>query len=140
MVRCALMVCFVLGCGCFMQNASPQARATDAVQELNDHSRWGRAHAAIANVKTSYQKQFLQRRSQWGRDVQIGDVEIQGMQLVNDNDGAVSVVDVSWYLLSSMQLEHTLIKQHWTRDGESFLLASEDVMEGDDAIFAPPAD
>jgi len=118
-----------------MQNASPQARAMDAVQELNDHSRWGRAHAAMPNVKTSYQKRFLQRRSQWGRDVQIADVEIQNMQLIDDNDGAVSVVDVSWYLLSSMQLEHTWIKQKWTREGESFLLASEQVMQGDDAIF-----
>ncbi len=123
-------------CGCFMQNASPQARAQDAVTELNDHSRWGRAYAALGNVDTKYQKHFMQRRSAWGQNIQIADVEIKSMQLVNDNEGAESVVDVSWYLLQTMQLQHTVVKQDWKKDGEKFLLTSEKIVQGEETLFA----
>ncbi|MCB9666561.1 MAG: hypothetical protein H6715_00340 [Myxococcales bacterium] len=125
----------LLSTACFLQNASPQVRASDAVMEVNDHSRWGRAHAALGRVTPAYQARFLQRRSEWGKDVQVADVEIQSMRLIDDDDQALAVVDVSWYLLRDMQLQHTFIRQKWIRNGDSFLLASEAIIDGDKSIF-----
>lgn len=128
---------FLLG-SCFLQNQSAIARLGDSVHGLADETRWGRTELAVDRVAPDYREAFLQSHRRWGRDFQIADHDIQRMLIDGETDNATVVVTVSWYDMRSMEANLTTIEQKWVAVGRTFILNSEQVLEGNPILIATP--
>ena len=133
-----LTLCAPLLGGCLFHNVSPGERLRDAVVGLNDQARWSRMDLAVENVAPAYRAEWRQTRHDWGRNIQIGDVEILDVTMAQDTDEAVSVVAVSWYRYDTMTLRRTVLRQQWQHGGGGYYLEGEAVVDGDPDLIAPP--
>lgn len=134
-----LAACLVLGAtGCLVHNIAPSERLRDAVVGLNDEARWSRLDLARERVAPAYRSAWVRSRHDWGRNIQIGDVELLDVRLAEDNETAVSVVAVSWYRYDTMTLRRTVLRQEWRSGGREYYLAGEEVADGDPELVAPP--
>lgn len=126
--------------GCLMQNLSPEVRMRDAVIELNEGARWGRMDVASGHVAPPFRPQFKLSHMRWGRDIQIADTEILGMNPSTDEEGAgaFSRIAVRWYDQSTMVLANTVIRQTWQKHKQTFLLTSESVESGHPGLLMIP--
>jgi hypothetical protein len=116
--------------GCLFQNIAPSERLRDAVVGLNDEARWSRMDLATMRVAAAYRAEWTDAHREWGRRIQIGDVELLDVRIESDSESAVSVVAVSWYSYDTMTLQRTVLRQHWQSTGRDYVLASEEVVEG----------
>ena len=126
--------------GCLLQNLSPETRMRDAVIELNEGARWGRMDVASGHVAPGFRPQFQASHIRWGRDIQIADTEILGMNPQTDEEGtgAFSRIAVRWYDESTMVLANTVIRQTWQKHKQTFLLTSESVESGHPGLLMIP--
>jgi len=127
-------------CGCLMQNLSPETRMRDSVIELNEGARWGRMDVASGHVAPQFRPQFKLSHMRWGRDIQIADTEIIGMNPDTDEEGAgaFSRVAVRWYDQSTMVLASTVIRQTWQKYKQTFLLTNESIESGHPGLLMIP--
>jgi hypothetical protein len=124
--------------GCMFQNLSPTRMLTDQVQALNDETRWARVDLAADRVAPDYRTTFLASHRGWGRDIQIADAELTNVALAAGEETASSLVTISWYDLSTMEVRSSTIVQHWIKTDNGFLLDEERVTDGDEAILILP--
>ena len=126
--------------GCLMQNLSPETRMRDSVIELNEGARWGRMDVASGHVSPPFRTQYKLSHMRWGRDIQIADTEILGMNPETDEEGAgaFSRVAVRWYDQSTMVLANTVIRQTWQKHKQTFLLTNESVESGHPGLLVIP--
>lgn len=136
MVRHAvpLLAAVLLG-GCLLNNISADERLRDAAYGLNDELRWSRMDLAVQRVAPSYRAKFVETRRAWGRDIQVGDAEVQRIELSEDHDRAITEVVVGWYSLRTMMLQQTTVRQRWKRVSGQFYLVGENVVGGDPALL-----
>lgn len=135
MRRLLPLVTLVL-CGCMFQNIAPTERLGDAVNGINDETRWGRVDLAAQRVDPRFRSRFSASHARWGRQIQIADSEVTQMTLAEDGDTAISVVAVSWYQLDGMDLRVSVLEQKWKRSGNAFVLSRERVVDGDQELLA----
>lgn len=133
-----MRVLLLLGCcmalaGCFAP-VSPTQRVADAARELNIASRFGQTGVAVAHVDASIRKDFLSRRSQWGRELRIADIELAGLQL-KDEDHASVLVDVAWSSNADSLLRATRLEQQWENLPQGWKLVRERRISGDTGLF-----
>ncbi len=140
-MRIAWILVAVLCGGCALGHLSPTSKLNQSVREANDAARWGRLDLAVQYVHPAYRDQFLAHRRYWGRDIQVGDADLVRMDMPPDDDDrpATALVAVSWYRLNQMALRQTVLRQVWKEYDGNFLLASEDVVDGDAFLLTPPA-
>ncbi len=126
--------------GCLIQNLSPETRMRDSVIELNEGARWGRMDVASGHVTPGFQTQYKLSHMRWGRDIQIADTEILGMNPETDDEGqgAFSRVAVRWYDESTMVLANTVIRQTWQKHKQTFLLTNESIESGHPGLLVIP--
>ena len=126
--------------GCLIQNLSPETRMRDSVIELNEGARWGRMDVASGHVAPPFQNQYKLSHMRWGRDIQIADSEILGMNPDTDEEGkgAFSRVAVRWYDQSTMVLANTVIRQTWQKLKQTFILTNESVESGHPGLLVIP--
>jgi hypothetical protein len=126
--------------GCLIQNLSPETRMRDSVIELNEGARWGRMDVASGHVAPPFRPQFKLSHMRWGRDIQIADTEILGMNPHTDEEGegAFSRVAVRWYDESTMVLANTVIRQTWQKHKQTFLLTNESIESGHPGLLVIP--
>jgi hypothetical protein len=126
--------------GCLIQNLSPETRMRDSVIELNEGARWGRMDVASGHVAPNFRTQFKLSHMRWGRDIQIADTEILGMNPQTDDEGqgAFSRVAVRWYDESTMVLASTVIRQIWQKHKQTFLLTNESIESGHPGLLVIP--
>jgi hypothetical protein len=76
----------------------------------------------------------------WGRDIQIADTEILGMNPETDDEGqgAFSRVAVRWYDESTMVLADTVIRQTWQKHKQTFVLTNESIESGHPGLLVIP--
>ena len=119
-------------CGCLLQNLTPETRMRDSVIELNEGARWGRMDVASGFVSPPFRPQYKMSHVRWGRDIQIADTEILGMNPHTDDEGegAFSRVAVRWYDENTMVLASTVIRQTWKKHKQTFLLTNESIESG----------
>lgn len=133
-----LLALAVIASGCLVQNISASERLRDAVVGLNDEARWSRMDLATQRVAPAYRSHWARSHHDWGRGIQIGDVELLDVRLVDEGDGALSVVAISWYRYDTMTLQRTVVRQTWKSAGREYVLMEEEVAEGDPRLLAPP--
>ena len=138
--RSCLLALLVGLSGCLLQNLTPEVRMRDAVLELNEGARWGRMDVASGYVVPSFRPQFQASHIRWGRDIQIADTEIIGMNPETDDEGegAYSRIAVRWYDQSTMVLANTVIRQTLQKHKQTFLLTSESVESGHPGLLMIP--
>ncbi|MDH4281935.1 MAG: hypothetical protein OEV36_04725 [Myxococcales bacterium] len=126
--------------GCLMQNLSPEVRMRDSVIELNEGARWGRMDIASGHVAPPFRPQYQLSHMRWGRDIQIADTEIIGMNPQTDEEGqgAYSRVSIRWYDENTMVLANTVVRQTWQKHKQAFLLTNESVESGHPGLLVVP--
>ena len=126
--------------GCLMQNLSPEVRMRDSVIELNEGARWGRMDIAGGHVAPPFRPQYQLSHMRWGRDIQIADTEIIGMNPQTDEEGqgAYSRVSIRWYDENTMVLANTVVRQTWQKHKQAFLLTNESVESGHPGLLVVP--
>lgn len=135
-----LSVALCLGlAGCMMQGEGPAKKLTETVQSMNKATRWGQLGEAGRMVEPLYRARFLQTHAHWGASIQVADSEIVHMEMSPDHETAVAVVQYEWYLLAAMTLHNTVVQQRWSNVHDSFVLISENVVQGDARLLAPAA-
>ncbi len=143
--------------GCMLQNTSKPERLRDAVQGLNEESRWGRVDLARQRVTPKYRATFEVARSKWGKDIKIADVEVVAMK-IHESDSeeqalreqglseeeiealpdATSRVQYAWYDQRDMVLRTTLVEQTWNHGMGNFYLVEERVVDGEASLLFVP--
>lgn len=134
-MRATLLVFATLFCGCFMQNRATIERVGDAVQGLNDETRWGRTTLAADRVDPEFREEFLVNHEAWGRRIRIAECDLVSLRLGADDASATSILNVSWYRLDTMEVAETTLRQEWRQAGATFVLTREEVVGGDAALF-----
>jgi len=124
--------------GCIFQNLSASRAITDQVYAFNDEIRWARIDLATERVEPDYRAEFVLAHRLWGHDIQIADADMTHVQIAEDNESATSLVTFAWYDERTMRLHNTVVQQRWAKSGDSFLLEAEEIVGGDDTLFAPP--
>ena len=132
-----LIPCLWLG-GCLLANVSTAEKLREAVEGANSEARWGRLDLASQRVHPSYREAWASARRDWQEDVQIADSEVTSLRLDDEQDGAVSMVVVEWFRYDTMTLRKSTVRQTWDRVGGTFALKSEEVVDGDEELFAEP--
>lgn len=127
--------------GCIFQNLSPTRQLTDQVYALNDETRWARVDLATERVAPAYRETFLMAHRMWGHDIQIADSDTTHVHISDDMQTATSLVTISWYGRSTLDLRATVLRQHWAFTGGGFALDEETVVGGDaDLLDLPEAE
>ncbi len=119
-----------------------EARAQDAAQELNLHTRFGRLSVAIDSVQPDKREEFTRKHQAWGGAIRVSDSEMAGMKLTTPED-AEFAVRVAWFRPSEQELRVTTIRQKWHDNKGSWQLVSEEREAGDSGLLgddAPPSD
>ena len=125
----------VAGCPAPLSRA---ARAQDAVQEMNLHTRFGRLQVAMEKVAPEERERFAKRHQQWGELVRIADHEIYGMRSTGEDTADVAV-RVSWYRPDQQELRLTTLKQKWRDRRGDWLLVGEERDSGDAGLIGDDA-
>jgi hypothetical protein len=136
-----LFIGCVLFAGC-LAPPPPSERAADAVRELNLAVRFGRTELASGLTAKAARKGFLERRSAWGRDVRVLDVELTKFDMPAKDRVHVEV-DYAWTRMNEGNLRTTRVAQEWRDQGQGFQLVAEHRTSGDLGLFGeavPPAD
>jgi hypothetical protein len=120
--------------GCFAPPTRTQ-RLTDAARELNLAARFGRMDIAAGHAAQGARETFVQRRSQWGRDVRVVDVALTNLALDEDGRKAVVTVDVAWTRMDEGSLRNTRVAQVWRDDDRGWRLTRERRVAGDLGLF-----
>lgn len=123
---------------CMLQNISTGQKFREMVDGVNEEARWNRLDLASTRVHPSYRAAYRMSHREWGDDIQIADSEVTDLQIQDDQDTAQSVVTVSWYRYDTMTLHATRLQQSWERMDGRFLLAGEEVVDGEASLLADP--
>lgn len=109
-------------------------RVTDCARDLNVATRFGKMDLVASHVEASARAEFMSRRTQWGRDIRLVDIELAGVQ-VPDETHAVVLIDVSWVPMRDEILRSTRVEQKWADAGHGWKLISEQKKAGDPGLF-----
>ena len=110
---------------------SPQDRLQLQVDQFNDYLRWGRYFSAARFVHEDSRQEWLESHRGWTEDLRIADYEVvDSTPDEEEEETAVVRVVVSWYRMSQSEIQTTMFAQHWRREGQAWLLISEDIEEG----------
>jgi hypothetical protein len=123
--------------GCFAPPTHTQ-RLTDAARELNLAARFGRMDIAASHAARGARETFLQRRSQWGRDVRVIDVALTSLALDETEQHALITVDVAWTRIDEGSLRNTQVAQVWRDEEGTWQLTRERRVAGDIGLFGEP--
>ncbi len=124
-----------LGLGACFAPPSQSQRVTDAARDLNIAARFGRMDIAVEHAARGARQSFLDRRSTWGHNLRVLDVQLSGLQLKDDKHATVDV-DISWERMNEGMLRQTRVAQLW-RDTEKggWQLVREKRVAGDMGLF-----
>jgi hypothetical protein len=109
-------------------------RVTDAAREMNQATRFGQVELAVRHVASAVQTDFLTRHSNWGKTIRVLDVELGGIQIV-DEEHATVTVDVSWSSETDSLLRSSKLSQEWESETTGWKLVRERRSAGDAGLF-----
>jgi hypothetical protein len=122
--------------GCFLDEAGPGKKLSDAVTEMNKATRWGQVGMAAGMVDPSYREKFVQNHAHWGNEVQLADSEVLQIEMQPGGESAIAMISYEWYMTEAMTLHQSVVRQRWSQAGEGYALISELVVQGDGRIFS----
>jgi hypothetical protein len=114
--------------GC-MTPTTPTQRLADSANEMNTATRFGRMDIALEHVGATARDEFMRQHSAWGRGLRIVDVEVQGMNMLEQSEADV-FLSVSWQRADEAQVRVTHVSQRW-RDDRGWRVTKEERKGGD---------
>jgi hypothetical protein len=105
------------------------ALAQQTAQDLNVSERFGQSEEAMDHVAPEARDDFVTHHKDWGRTIQVADVELTGMHAHGEHDVDV-LVRVGWYRATEQELRTTTVQQGW-KDKKGWQLVSEKRVDGD---------
>jgi hypothetical protein len=112
----------------------PAERASDAARQLNVASRFGELASVIDMTSPRIRERFQARRTDWGKEVRVVDVELASLDL-SDAQHAKVMVDFSWTRTNEGTLRATRVLQEWEAADGAWLLMREKRVSGDIGLF-----
>jgi hypothetical protein len=112
----------------------PAERASDAARQLNVASRFGELASVIDMTSPRIRERFQARRSDWGKEVRVVDVELASLDL-SDAHHAKVMVDFSWTRTNEGTLRATRVMQEWEAADGPWMLVREKRVSGDIGLF-----
>ncbi len=134
-LTCAIAI---LAQGCMIASMSPHVRFLDDVHRFNDQTRWGLVRVAVDRVAPSYRIAFRRSRRLWGESIRIAETDVTDVNFADDGQSAVSIVEVSWYDLRTMEVYSSTLLQHWMRVDDGFYLDEEEILSGTEHLLQRP--
>lgn len=116
---------------CCAGSYNSQEQLTDRVNHFNNAVRWGQYHKASQWIAEDARVEWLAARSDWRSDLRIADYEVVDTEIAEDGREATVRVVISWYRLSQSELQTTMLSQTWRRQDREWILASEELEEGE---------
>jgi hypothetical protein len=95
-----------------MLHRSSSERLVDAAHKLNVSARFGQLDTAVEQTSRAARATFLERRKSWGGEIRVVDVNIAGMDLLDDEHAEVTV-QYAWTRMDEGTLHSTVVKQYW---------------------------
>jgi hypothetical protein len=120
---------------CSLTHQGRMNALSDAVHDMVDETRWGRADLAADRVAPAFRARFVRAHAGWGERIEIADLDVSAMRMARDEESATAVLTVQWYALDTMDLATTRIRQRWERSGNHFVLAGETILAGDPRLL-----
>jgi hypothetical protein len=120
---------------CSLTHQGRMNALSDAVHDMVDETRWGRADLAADRVAPAFRARFVRAHAGWGERIEIADLDVGAMRMARDEESATAVLTVQWYALDTMDLATTRVRQRWTRNGNHFVLAGETILAGDPRLL-----
>lgn len=129
---------FGLASGCMLHRTSSE-RLVDAAQKLNVAARFGQLDTAAEHTSRASRPMFLERRRQWGDAIRVVDVNVAGLNLVDDEHAEVTV-QYAWTRMDESMLHATVVKQYWENpELRGWRLEREQSFSGDAGLFGDRA-
>ena len=93
-----------------------------SVFQHHNNLRWGRLENAALNVKADMRPLFLQQWASRMQMLELQDIEVAGVALSPDGDGADVVVNVTWVEKVSMTVKTSAVTEHWARTEDGWIV------------------
>jgi hypothetical protein len=116
-------------CACIPPRA-PAQTVSEVARDFNVATRFGRMDVAMEHTADAHQREFVEHRANWGRDIRVLDVELAQLALTSSESADV-FVDVSWVRMDEGWLRSTRLKQRWENPGGGWKLGAEERASGD---------
>lgn len=124
---------------CLGRSQMTAERLRDAVVGYNDELRFGRSDLAVQRVDGPLRAQFVGSHYRWGRTLSIADSEIVNVEAIGESfHHAISFVNVTWHPIGTTILHETMVRQEWRKEGQTFVIIAESVIDGDPMLLAIP--
>jgi hypothetical protein len=123
-----LLVALVLA-ACNQQRESPGDLLKLASFTYNEGLRWKRYTDSAAMLPADERDDFLRRMEDERDSLFFVDYEVRRVDLNADATKASVDVDYTWYRLPSTTLEHTRMRQKWTRLEDAWTLSEQERIE-----------
>ena len=123
-----------------MGNLGPEEDFRDTVHRYNDEVRWSRLAQAADMVAPAMRITFRRQHADFGKDIQVADVELTFLRMDKDADTALSKVRYRYYDQRAMMLQEAIVLQKWRHLKGNFLLTEEKIVEGDTTLFVAEKD
>jgi hypothetical protein len=121
-----------------MGHQSSTQRLQSAARELNHEARFGRMTVAAQHTADTARSTFLERRTLWGNEIRVVDVQLANM-VMEDENHAELIVQYAWTRMDEGVLRSTAIKQSWSQTKTGWKLDREQRASGDAGLFGEHA-
>ena len=118
--------------GCIAPTSGTQKLA-DTAYDMNNATRFGRMDVALEHVAMKSREQFQKEHAGWMRNARIVDIDFNGIQVLKNGDGEVSVT-LTWQRSDESTTRTTSLIQRWTETRNVWTMASEEA-KGDDGLL-----
>ncbi len=112
------------------QIGTPASHAQEAAQNIAENERFGRVELVLEKVSPGARPDFVKAHSGWGGKITIADTELGNFHMEGKEDAEMNL-RVTWYLASEQELRSTLLRQRWHSTKGTWLLTSEERVDGD---------
>ena len=116
-----------LGCGKHLYN---QDDLTVALFKHHTDLRWGRLENAALLVEPQLRGAFLAMWASKANALELQDVDIAGVSMSPDGDGADVVINVTYVERETMQVKNAVLNEHWTRTDDGWFADKPATLDG----------
>lgn len=131
------LLCASLLLGACVSPMHSSRQLIESARESSVAARFGQFDAAARFADPPARPGFLERRSAWGKELRVVDVEVSGVNLEDDVRAEVTV-SVSWTRLSEGLLRNSTVLQNWENTQRGWRLVAERRVGGDAGLFGEP--
>ena len=114
---------------CGAQHDADKLRET--VLLFNEGVRWGRLQDVMPYLYSENAQHFVEMHKEFGKEIQLSDYELVNVTMDGEKKKADVNVQITWYRLSEMVVNTTILVQHWEKQGQGWIMIAEEFVSGE---------